>query len=240
MGRSIYCSKCTKEKEPGRDNESYCCRCKSDRKKELRALKRQEKGLAPFGSGRSIYCYECKAVKENRKVGYCNACHRKKDNEWRISTGKTKKHQTGLCPCGKNRAEYSKSYCCECIAKHSKKWRETHNLTPKQIARRNELQNIRYHKTHAPRKLKLDPVNEKRRAIYNDDSPEALANRVKHQVRSLTRSFIKTGKLVKGACEICNTTVHVEAHHDDYSKPMDIRWLCRKHHREFHMEHKLN
>jgi hypothetical protein len=35
-------------------------------------------------------------------------------------------------------------------------------------------------------------------------------------------------------CEVCGSLT-TEAHHDDYSKPLDIRWLCRIHHREHHL-----
>ncbi len=37
-------------------------------------------------------------------------------------------------------------------------------------------------------------------------------------------------------CEVCGSTVRVVAHHDDYSKPLEIRWLCRSHHGLLHAE----
>lgn len=34
-------------------------------------------------------------------------------------------------------------------------------------------------------------------------------------------------------CVICGNA-KVEAHHPDYSKPLDVIWLCKKHHGEIH------
>lgn len=44
---------------------------------------------------------------------------------------------------------------------------------------------------------------------------------------------IKIGKISRMSCEICGKE-NAFAHHDDYSKPMDIRWLCNFHHSEHH------
>lgn len=44
---------------------------------------------------------------------------------------------------------------------------------------------------------------------------------------------IKTGKLERQPCEICGE-IKTHAHHDDYSRPLDVRWLCTQHHRELH------
>ena len=44
---------------------------------------------------------------------------------------------------------------------------------------------------------------------------------------------IKSGKLVRQPCEDCGK-IPSEAHHTDYSKPLDVRWLCRKCHLGLH------
>ena len=46
---------------------------------------------------------------------------------------------------------------------------------------------------------------------------------------------IRDGKLTKGACEVCGSVERVHAHHDDYGKPLEVRWLCPKHHYQVHM-----
>lgn len=51
----------------------------------------------------------------------------------------------------------------------------------------------------------------------------------------IARKAIKKGLLVRQPCEICGA-LRVDAHHEDYSKPLQVRWLCRKHHRQRHHE----
>lgn len=41
---------------------------------------------------------------------------------------------------------------------------------------------------------------------------------------------IRDGHLQRGVCEVCGE--FGQAHHEDYTKPFEIRWLCFKHHRE--------
>jgi hypothetical protein len=58
-------------------------------------------------------------------------------------------------------------------------------------------------------------------------------NKVKRAAHIITGNAIRDGRLVKAPCEICSNQ-SVEAHHDDYNYPMDVRWLCKKHHAEHH------
>ena len=59
----------------------------------------------------------------------------------------------------------------------------------------------------------------------------------KHPERIIAYDAVKyaimSGRLVKKPCENCGA-VRVHAHHDDYSKPLDIRWLCVTCHNGFH------
>jgi hypothetical protein len=44
----------------------------------------------------------------------------------------------------------------------------------------------------------------------------------------------KRGDLVPEPCILCGRT-DVDGHHEDYSKPLDVIWLCRRHHVWMHM-----
>ena len=35
-------------------------------------------------------------------------------------------------------------------------------------------------------------------------------------------------------CEICGITSNIEKHHEDYSEPMEVRYLCKTHHLDIH------
>lgn len=65
------------------------------------------------------------------------------------------------------------------------------------------------------------------------------------EARRLVSYSIYRQQLEPQPCEICggygkrnNGKSLVEAHHDDYNKPLNIRWLCFFHHREWHKTNK--
>ena len=47
---------------------------------------------------------------------------------------------------------------------------------------------------------------------------------------------LASGKLVSLPCSECGETKTV-AHHYAYDMPLDVIWLCRKHHTQLHKEH---
>lgn len=47
----------------------------------------------------------------------------------------------------------------------------------------------------------------------------------------------RRGRLLQTSCEVCKSN-KTEAHHPDYKKPLEVMWLCRTHHLEWHEKHK--
>jgi transposase-like protein len=45
---------------------------------------------------------------------------------------------------------------------------------------------------------------------------------------------VRSGSLSRGPCELCGSTEYVDAHHGDYARPLDVRWLCRSCHQRLH------
>lgn len=54
---------------------------------------------------------------------------------------------------------------------------------------------------------------------------------IKRKANNKVNNEIKSGRLIKQPYEVCRD-INTEAHHKDYTKPLEINWLCVKHHNE--------
>ena len=45
----------------------------------------------------------------------------------------------------------------------------------------------------------------------------------------------RRGTVVPGKCEACNKGDYIQAHHEDYSKPTEVKWLCAACHKKVHL-----
>ena len=81
--------------------------------------------------------------------------------------------------------------------------------------------------------LKTDAGKESKRKTmqrYLENNPK------KRNVHIVTGNAIRDGKLHKQPCEVCGIGINIVAHHEDYDKPLEVTWLCAKHHTEWHQE----
>jgi hypothetical protein len=75
-----------------------------------------------------------------------------------------------------------------------------------------------------------------RRFVDEDLHPEGIIKLTKIWMAKGSKSVtyaVKTGKMVKPLyCERCSSFGRLDGHHKDYSKPLQVEWLCRSCHRE--------
>jgi hypothetical protein len=74
---------------------------------------------------------------------------------------------------------------------------------------------------------------ERRAQVAEQQRRRRASNPEKERSRSATAYALRTGKLIRQPCEVCGAA-RAQAHHDDYAKPLDVRWLCFVHHRAHH------
>ena len=77
---------------------------------------------------------------------------------------------------------------------------------------------------------KISQTEAKKRWIENNLIKRAAQTMIKNYLRSRPH-------LVKENCESCGTkSERIHKHHDDYSKPLEVRFLCPKCHSKWHKE----
>lgn len=60
-------------------------------------------------------------------------------------------------------------------------------------------------------------------------------NRAKRRAQAVLRAALRKGEVKRGCCEFCGS-LRVDGHHADYSLPLQVTWLCRKHHQKLHAD----
>ena len=65
--------------------------------------------------------------------------------------------------------------------------------------------------------------------IFRDKSPDPI----KERARRTLASEVRAGRIKRMPCEVCGEP-NAHAHHPDYARPYEVRWLCPFHHTEVH------
>lgn len=149
-----------------------------------------------------------------------------------------------ICSKCKEQKSISKFYKCKTGADgHFNKCKE---CTKKDV-RNNRKKRIDYYRSY-DRERNQSPIRFKQRAelikirrstskgkAKHNEQSRKWREQNKHKRRAYTKVWdaIRDRKLFQQPCEICGKS-KANAHHDDYSKPLEVRWLCHKHHMEHH------
>lgn len=76
-------------------------------------------------------------------------------------------------------------------------------------------------------------IRQARIAEFYPYASKRQLNRVKRAADAVVKTARRAGTLIPQPCEVCGLRQSKsEAHHEDYAKPLEVRWLCRYHHRQ--------
>ena len=59
----------------------------------------------------------------------------------------------------------------------------------------------------------------------------------KYKALSMVNNAIRDGRLFSEDCSECGSSENINGHHDDYLKPLNVRWLCAACHHQWHAKH---
>lgn len=101
--------------------------------------------------------------------------------------------------------------------------------------------NVEKNKEYQRRYREKEGYKEKKKAYYEAHKQEFFERAKRNSKKYVNErkaqkelwNAIKRGDITQKPCEICGD-MKADAHHPDYNKPLEVMWLCRKHHREWH------
>lgn len=105
--------------------------------------------------------------------------------------------------------------CRECVKRRVRKHRAENDSVREYDRERSNL----------PHRKKL---RAKITAEYDEKHPH------RKKAHTAVNNALRDGRLTKGDCHFCGTDQDIEGHHNDYSKPLDVVWLCKRCHRKLH------
>lgn len=113
--------------------------------------------------------------------------------------------------------------CKPCTCAHVRANREKKILDP--VWRAWERERCRIKQARRREFLKAHGIKEGSRAAIN--TRWRSRNREKQRAHSAAHKAVLSGKIQnKPACQKCGAPPPLEMHHEDYSKPLDVLWLC--------------
>lgn len=111
----------------------------------------------------------------------------------------------------------------------------------------NSQKGLLWQHNHPERKRQLNrdwmkEYNKRPEVKEKERNRSKLRNRsLKQKCRYLLNEAVKEGRIIRpDVCPQCNSSTDVEAHHDDYFKPLEVKWMCPLCHAKYHREVLLN
>ncbi len=88
-----------------------------------------------------------------------------------------------------------------------------------------------YYREHPERRTKYGPAQRAYEHLRYHSDPEY---RFRKKARNAVCIRVARGTMTPEPCSLCGSSWGVCAHHNDYTRPLDVTWLCSEHHDMVH------
>ena len=127
--------------------------------------------------------------------------------------------------------------CIECIKSYEKSYREKNIDRIKEYDRNRPNQKER-NKKNRVRNLYSNLSEEERKKDTDRKSEWRRKNKAKASAHAKVSRALLSGNLVRPVrCSDCGNETDIQAHHEDYSKPIEVEWLCQPCHKKRHRKY---
>lgn len=174
--------------------------------------------------GKDAHCKNCNAkkIRDKRKLDPEETRRLKREYYWknREKINEQKKEYRKKPEV----KEKIKAYTKKRYAENPDAVKECYRKNPEYRRKRNEA-NKKWQKENYEKVIRNNEIQKQR---YPD----------KYKARWMLRQAVSKGKIMKpNTCSKCHKEkTRIEGHHEDYSKPFDVVWLCAPCHRKLHKE----
>lgn len=127
--------------------------------------------------------------------------------------------------------------CKNCKKEDGKKYRKENIEKVREYDRNrpNKEERVEKHRKRIEKMKKDNPT--KYRKYLKSAKKWNEQNKEKRNAHNKVARALMNGKLIrKSKCEKCSSIEKIEAHHENYSKPLEVIWLCEKCHKDIHRE----
>jgi hypothetical protein len=132
--------------------------------------------------------------------------------------------------------KYYHHSCKECWKIMVLKWRKENPLREREAKRRWASKHREHNREYYARWYK---ENGRLRATRQREMVKEYAEEFPERISAYHKLFyrIKTGLIIKPVkCSVCNQKKRLIGHHEDYTQPLGVTWLCSSCHRLRHLE----
>jgi len=135
--------------------------------------------------------------------------------------------------------------CKECRTTYQRKWlkKPSSKIVVQKWLEANKNYGHEYYESHKGPPAVFMTQEERAESDKKSHTIARQKHRKKYpdreRARRLVLQALKNGDLIRLRCQVRKCKIIGQAHHPDYSKPLEVEWLCRKHHLALHAQLRL-